>query len=173
MTTDQRVERLERQLGQLKVLATALGALLVVLVIYLGLLGLEDRTGAAAQGRSEIQQEVRASSFVLEDAQGRERARLALGLGSVVDGRPDGAGLFLYHESGRPHVQLGIKWDGSFLSLSDDSGNEGATLYVSRRGSTVALLGENFTRAAVEVMAGSGPQVVMESRDGNEIWRAP
>lgn len=120
MTTDERIDDLERQLKLVQRLyrwllsGVSIG---VALLLASNVFPPGDGGGAAyAQGRTAVEEIVRANKFILVDASGRERAILGL-----VD---TGAGLCLYDES----AQGRAIFDGSSLTLFDDKGRQRAGL---------------------------------------------
>ena len=112
MTTEERLEILERELARAKkwnlwVLAS--------LSLAVGLFALGWYfTGTTGRAAEEVVKEVRANKFTLVDAKGRSRAMLGL-----IEGGP---GLALYDENGEVRVWLAVSKDGPGLSLADENG---------------------------------------------------
>ena len=84
-------------------------------------------TGTASQ--------IRASSFLLVDENGRARAELGI--------IKDGTRLAIYDESGKTHAALVVTRDGSHIALHDENGEIRALLSVTKEGPVLALLDEN------------------------------
>lgn len=135
-------------------------------------------------------EEIRATSFVLEDDWGRERAAL-----ETVKGKPK---LQLYGENGKPRILMGVEEDGAKVVLFDEAGKPRIRLYVGEDGMIIALSDENVvTRMAlttdefgpgvylyyekpsppaigmVLIEDGPGPGLLIVDENGKLIWSAP
>ena len=134
MTTEERLEKLEREQAAVKRLGRRL---LIVFGLFAGTVALAwifsnpTRTSfAPADGKV-----IRANGFVLEDDQGRTRA--ALGFSE------DGPSLALSDEKGKPRAGLAMAKDGPGLALLDEKGEIRAVLTVLKDGPSLGLLDEN------------------------------
>jgi len=117
MTTEERLETLERELARAKrgnrrmVLA---GAGLLLGLFALLVAGRSITGVAQGQEKAADKKVIRANEFVLLDEQGRERGRLAV--------LKDGPWLSLYDEKGIPRIMLTMTNDGPRLFLSGENG---------------------------------------------------
>ena len=118
MTTEERLESLERGLSAAKLRNKYLLIGLVILAIAWAFTSTTGTVQAQA-GENIIQ----AESFELVDSQGTVRAALV-----VHDDEP---GLALYDENGTVRAALGMSEFGPVLGLADENGNLRATLGVS------------------------------------------
>ena len=96
MTTEDRLEKLERELSRANRRNRCLLAVVGLAVVGLGLAWAWNKTTATAQGQgaAAAPKVIRAKEFILQDANGKLRAVL-----SVEKGEP---GLHLYDEKGKP-----------------------------------------------------------------------
>jgi len=92
-------------------------------------------TGIAGVAWPQAPGVVRATSFVLLDDQGRDRAKLEMGLG--------GPWLWLMDENGRGRILLTVDKDGSKLTLLDENGKIRIGLAVDKYSPGLILLDEN------------------------------
>ena len=112
MTTEERLDHLERQLSRAnrrnRWLLAGVG-----LCLGIGLVAWTFRpTAATAQPAGAALKVVRATRFVLEDEKGKLRAMLAMD--------KDGPGLVLYDEKGNMRVLLAMGKDGPGIILCDE-----------------------------------------------------
>ena len=116
MTTEERLERLERELSRAKGRPDVhRGWLLAGAALCLGIALVAWAFGpgtARAQPAGAALKEVRANRFVLEGENGKTRAMLST--------RKDGSHLVLYDEKGRARVRLDVDKSGPGLRLFDD-----------------------------------------------------
>ncbi len=135
MTTEERLEKLERELAHAKRRNRWLLAIVGLAVVGLGLAWTWNKTmpTAQAQGVAPAGKVIRANKFILEDANGKTRASL-----SVLDSGP---GLWMYDVNGNPRVLLNVfdlesrvpgkpGLGSSGLSLIGKNGKSGAHLTV-------------------------------------------
>lgn len=126
MTTEKRLERLERELTAAKRhnrwLLTAAG--LVVLTLVLARVFSGTMNTAQAQGKGSEKKVVRANEFILEDDKNRIRAVLCM---SEV-----GPGLSLYGDRGEVRALMQASNDGSRLALYDQKGELRAVMEVGK-----------------------------------------
>ena len=128
----QQLERVERNLRWRKRFGGAIPTMLVAIMLL-----------GAASGRAP--DEIRARRFVLEDANGKERAVLRV----WDDGR---VGLQLRDQDANSRVMLDLGRDGSpGLSLFDKNGKDSAVLFITHDG---------------------GPRMIF-NKDSKVIWGAP
>ncbi len=155
MTTEERLENLEREVGRAKRrsrwLLAALGLGLAALALVWALAG-------GAPGA-----EVRARRLVLEDDEGRERATLEMGA--------YGPRLRLLDAAGQDRARLAVIADDSGLSLADENGKFCALLRVSKEGRALGLADENGKPRVVLCVRKDGSVLSLEK--GKEIWSAP
>ena len=165
MTTEERLENVERELGRQKrrnhwllgvVLLVAVGLFVPVLF---GITAF--RTRAEVKGTAR---EVRARSFILEDEYGKVRARL-----SVLK---DGPGLVLYDENGKVRAALSVLKDGPMLRMYDENGKVCAVLSVNKDGPGLVLLDENGKGRAMLSVNKGDPDLTLFGKNGNVIWSA-
>lgn len=114
MTTEQRLKKLEKELGRATCLNRWLLAI-VALCLGVGLLAWASGSGTVlAQTNASAPSEVRVSSLVLEDEDGMTRA--------VLEATEDGTTLRLSDENGTVRVGLGAFGDGPAMGLYDENG---------------------------------------------------
>jgi len=112
MTTEERLENLERELKKTKAGLTAskrrnrwmLGG---VALLILGCLAI-----AATPGNNRT---IRANTFILEDANGKPRASMSMD--------KDGPSLVMCDANGKTRAGMSASEDGSGLVLADENGN--------------------------------------------------
>ena len=131
MTAQERLERLEVELGRarrwnrwlLLLVGLTVGACLVV-----G--GLAGRKTSAQADQSEV----RTKCLMLQDDNGKTRAKLAMG--------KEGPRLALYDENGKVRAGLGAGKDGPVLALYDENGKGRASMTVLNQEPGLVLWGE-------------------------------
>jgi hypothetical protein len=164
MTTEERLEKLEKELMRGRRfnlwLLAGLG-----LVIGAWIVGWAFRPGTAmGQPAEAVAREVRARRFVLEDANGKERALLV-----VFD---DGPRLHFLDENGKFRATLRVDKDGSGLDMLDEKGNPRAALDAIKDGASLFLSDENGKgRRGGALLAvgkvGPGPGLCLLDEKGN------
>jgi len=173
MTTEERLEKLENELSRVKRrnrwLLMGAG-----LCLGIGLAAWAFGPGAAlAQPAVAVPKEVRANSFVLEDANGKNRAALVVSKSGVavlclidengkaraaLSGDVNGPGLRLFDEKGMCRSMLYVDMEGAWLDLRDEKGAPRATLYSDAKGPALILSEEGAPRAALySVKEGGAP----------------
>jgi hypothetical protein len=116
MTTDERLEKLERELSRARtrfrwlVVGAGLCAMSVAVIYAFQQVTLKPRPSA-----TEASKEVRANNFVLEDTNGKPRAVLGLAKKMPL--------LCLYDEREKPRATLALLADGPHIVLRDEKGN--------------------------------------------------
>ena len=155
MTTEERLAKVERELGRVK---RRTRWMLVTLGLGLAALAL---VWALAGGAPSA--EVRARRLVLEDDEGRERATLEMGA--------YGPRLRLLDAAGQDRARLAVIADDSGLSLADENGKFCALLRVSKEGRALGLADENGKPRVVLCVRKDGSVLGLEK--GKEIWSAP
>jgi len=135
MTTEERLENLERELARAKrrtrrLLAGAVLVLGIGLVVWA--FGPDKTLAQVAAGGVK---EVRANQFLLVDENGKPRAKLS------VD--KDGPWLVLADENGKDRAALGVDEDGPRLALLDANGKVRAGLAMDEDGPGLYLYDEN------------------------------
>ena len=144
MTTDERIENLEKGLATARRLNRWLLAAVGLALGAWILTGSIGPTTAGAPGGAAAVKEVRANTFIVEDANGKTRAKLAM-VGA------DGPVLVLADENGKVRAMLSVDEAGPGLDLRDENGKPRALLGVTKDGPGLDLLDEN----------------------GKPIWQAP
>ena len=155
MTTEERLEKVERELAAAKRQVRRLvigGAVPLACVAIL----------LAVWARPT---EVQARKFVLVDESGQTRALLA------VD--EDGPRLSLADENGKTRAELSVVKAGPALNLSDKNGNARAGLRVLKDGPVLDMdNGNGKTRALLAVEEG-GPAMRLYDQNDKILWSAP
>ncbi len=159
MTTDERLERLERELALSKrnnrwLLATV--ATIILLVILARTFSGTENT-AQAQGKGSNPKVVVANEFVLEDEMGRRRAVLEAHKGRALlammdengkirislDALNSEPGLSLFGEEFDVRAMFGMQEKAPGLILWDESNNPRFVLVLDKKlGSTLKIMGE-------------------------------
>jgi hypothetical protein len=165
MTTEERLEKVERELAQAKrrarrLVIAALACIGVLVVAWAGVLQ------ATAQREAHVAPKVVARSFVLVDENGKTRAVLA--------GVKDGPALGLYDENGKTRAWLDVGEDGPGLTLYDENGKGRAMLAVGKDGpGLLGLYDENGKPSAVLDVGKHGPGLVLFDKERKIVFRAP
>ena len=176
MTTEERLEKLERELARGRRVNQWFLAAIGVIVIAWVLSGVLRSRAAEPQVDKTTVKEVLAKGFAVEDENGNVRA--ALGMGE------DGPALRLFDEKGNPCVALFVLKDAPGLVLYDDSGRDRAVLGVLKDGPWFSLFDENGKERATLGTAKTGTpggkaitypesSLILFGRDGKAVWRAP
>jgi len=178
MTTEERLEKLERELGSAKRrnrwLVTAVA--LTVAGLSLGWTLTTAIPAARAKGVAAVPKTVRAREFVLVDERGTMRAMLGMGgepvliladekglTRAMLTVNANGGGsLFLHDKNNRTRIGLSAGEKGSMLFLNDENENHRAVFGVAE---TVTLDGKTITYPESSLLL-FGP-------DGKVIWQAP
>jgi hypothetical protein len=189
MTTEERLEKLERELAVAKRCNRRLLTFVAMTIGGLALVWTLTKTTSAAYAQEveAVQKVVRANSFALVDENGKTRAMLGT--------TKDGTMLSLLDENGVLRAGLGVLKNGSELTLFGENGNKRAGLSVNRYGPGLALYDENGKNRAMLVVAEnqpgltlsdengkprailgvfkSGPVLGLRDENGKDIWSAP
>ena len=136
MTTEERLEKLEKELARAKRRNRRLLAVagLVVGAVTLAWIVAGTANRAEAQGGG-VPAVIRANAFVLVDEKGKTRAELSMG--------EYGPGLLLVDENGKTRATLTVDKDWPWLALADENGKTRAMLAVGKNGPVLGLLDEN------------------------------
>jgi hypothetical protein len=159
MTLEERLENMERKLGQVKRRQRGLlGAVLLVaggLIIPL----VFETTASRARGQGAgTAKEMRARKIIIEDENGNARAQLFAGI--------DGPMLILWDENGMIRAGLTAAKDGTMLALYDENGKFGAGLKMAKGGSSL-WLGDEKGETRVNMNATKeGPGLVLYDENG-------
>jgi hypothetical protein len=161
MTTDERLDKLERELkqakGRIRWLLAGIGFCLVILAVIWAF-GLATTTAQASQGALK---EIRANSFVLEDANGKPRASLGMD--------EDGLELRLRYENGNIGAALCLHDEKMVLSLADKNGKPRAVLGVSQNMPLLCLYDEKEEPRATLAVLADGPHLVLRDEKGKPL----
>ena len=134
MTTDERIENLEKGLASARRLNRwLLAAVGLALGVWI-LAGTFGPTMAAAPGAAAAVKEVRANRFLVEDENGKVRASL--------DASMNAPGLTLFDENGKPSASLDGSKISRGLALFDENGKVRASLDASRNALGLTLFDE-------------------------------
>jgi hypothetical protein len=169
MTTDERIENLEKGLASARRLNRGL-LVAVGLALGVGVLAAGNfwpKIAAALAGGGAVK-EVRANRFVVEDENGKTRvvlSMIAAGM-AVAPASGDGPVLTLYDENGKPRAHLGMDKTGLGLNLHDENGKPRVVLVVANAGSALILYDENGKSRALLDVAKNGPGLTLADENG-------
>jgi len=187
MTTEERLERLERELGRAKRRGSWL---LVGLALGLGALALVWASAASAP-RAEAQgaaggRTIRASEFILEDERSRVRASLHMAKDGPALILWDAEGeiramlcvadkpvLNLCDAAGEPRAMLSVGKDGPSLALHDAAGKLRANLFATAAGQSLTLHDAAGKPRAALAVVDDVPMLALLDAAGKPIWSAP
>jgi hypothetical protein len=160
MTTEQRLENLEKELARVKRRSRWLLAmvLLGVGLVVLAAAWMGTAEKAVAGNAAKAPTIIRANAFIVEDENGKIRAAL-----SGVE--KDGHGLFIYDDQLISRAGLINTKDGPRLVLGDENHKTRAGLGVTKDGPSLLLSDENDKVRAGLGVTKNGPQ--LELGDGN------
>jgi hypothetical protein len=164
MITEERLEKLERGLNRANrrnhwfLVGMGLCLLIVVVVCVFGLPAMTAQAAGAAP------KEIRATNFILEDADGKTRAGLVMSEDGPVlrlnDEKGnmraalyvhDKAGLSLFDENGKTRAFLGVVQNVPIMFLYDETGNARAQLFFSdKTGPGLFLFDEKHNRLPIK-----------------------
>jgi len=162
MTTDERIEKLERELSKARtrihILVVGAGLCLASLaaVYAYGQFSLKPRPSTA-----EVSGELRARNFVLEDEKGRVRATLGMFEG--------GAMLRLHTENGDTGVALYLNDERAGITLNDKNGKHRAVLAVTQNMPILSLSDEREEPRASLAVLKDGPILTMRDAKGQVV----
>ena len=167
MTTDERLERLERELTRTKRHNRWLLAIggTVVLTLVLARVFSGGLNTAQAQGKGSEKKVIIADQFVLKDERGKVRALLGM-----IEGWP---ALILSDEKSQMRAALSVKKDAPMLTLYDEKGKVCATLAVGKDGGTSLGLDENGKLRASMSVFNNRPMLALFDEKGIVMWSAP
>jgi hypothetical protein len=164
MTTDERLERLERELSRARSrfhwLVVGAG-LCVMSVAVLYAFGQYQTTITPRATKAGIGKEFRANNFVLEDANGRERASLGMD--------EDGVVLRMRYGNGNIGAALCLHEEKMVLNLSDNSGKPRAVLGVTKNMPILCLYDEREEARASLVVLADGPHLILYDEKGKPL----
>jgi len=166
MTTDERIENLEKGLASARRLnrwlLAAVGLALGVWILA-GTFG--PATAGAPGGEAAVNEVLRAKRFVLVDDAGKTRALLHVDApGPVLD---------LRDAAGKTRAMLVVGKDGSVLVLANENGKGRALLNVLGDVPILSLLDENDKLRATLHVNKNGPVLNLYDGAGKTIWQAP
>lgn len=162
MTTEERLEKLERELGRAK---RHNRCLLAGLAVCLGIGGVAwafRPEPARAQIVWTGVKEVRANRFILEDKQGKARAQLTV--------YSDGPRLSLFDQWGKVCAELAATEGGARLALFGQKGEAHATMSV---GKYHMVTGMTIRGPKTGSATYYGPTLGLYDVQGNPTWCAP
>lgn len=179
-----RLDLLEGQLRRTKHRAQLHKAAWIMLAIALALVFFGTERLGVAQVQYQPVQKIRVRELDIVDAKGRERIVIAAPLPEpLVDGkvghrvRPVSAAVQFKAANGNEQGGIAMSDDGSMLvGIDDERGHERAHLYyLPKRGSGVALTGENGTQSASLLIPNGGvnPTLSMTDTTGKVILQLP
>jgi len=165
MTTDERLAKLERELLRARtrfrwlVVGAGLCFMSVAVIYAFG----QYRTTfiPRAPRTTEASKELRANSFVLEDANGKPRASLGMD--------EDGVELRLRYENGNIGAALCLHDEKMVLSLADNSGKPRAVLGVTKNMPLLCLYDEKEEPRATLAVLADGPHLVLRDEKGKAL----
>ncbi len=178
MTTEQRLENLERELARTKrrmrwlLVSVFLGAGLVVLATAWML----SPDKALAENAVKAPIIIHANTLILDDENGKARAMLNV--------TKDGPALFVYDKQSKTSVVLGVLKDGPVLAMLDENGEQRIGLDVKKDGTALNLFDETG-KPRVTVGAGATgtldgkkalyPEstILLSNKEGKVVWQAP
>jgi hypothetical protein len=160
MTTDERLEKLERELSRARTrfrwLVVGAGLCIIsVAVIY----AFGQYQTTFTPRATKASKELHANSFVLEDANGKPRASLGMD--------EDGVELRLRYGNGNIGAALCLHDDKMVLSLSDNNGKPRAVLGVTKNMPLLCLYDEREEPRATLAVLADGPHLVLRDAKGN------
>jgi hypothetical protein len=164
MTTEERLEKLERELSRARkrfralVVGAGLCLASLVAVYAYGQLQLSFKPRPDAAEESE---ELRARNFVLEDGKGQVRATLGMYEGTVM--------LRLHTENGDPGALLYLNDERAGVTLNDNNGKHRAVLAVAQNMPILCLYDEKGEPRASLAVIKDGPRLTMRDDKGQII----
>jgi len=160
MTTEERLENLERELARAKRRNRWLVAVAGLAVVGLILAWTLAKTTQAvlAQAAGGAEKVIRANTFIVEDANGKELAMLGVDAGRPV--------LYLFDENGKVRAMLGVGANGAAMGLFDENDNPRAWLAAVGDRAAVEVFDENgMSRARLDMTAGN-PGLSLSDENG-------
>jgi hypothetical protein len=166
MTTEERLEKLERELSRAKrhnrrvLIGAAVCLGMIFAWTFFAQPGRLGTAHAETPTTTPAQNEIRARSFILEDENGKERAALV--------GSKDGASLEMLDENGKVRAKMSVDKDGSMLLLSDENGKLRAGLSAHKFGAGLVLYDENGKYRAMLGTGKDGPSLSLTDEKGKD-----
>ena len=164
MTTDERLERLERELSRarLRFRWLVVGAgLCVMSVAVIYAFGQYQTTFTPRATKADTSKEIHVNNFVLEDANGKPRASLGMD--------EDGVVLRMRYENGNIGAALCLHEEKMVLSLSDKSGKPRAVLGVTKNMPILCLYDQKEEPRASLVVLTDGPHLMLYDEKGKSL----
>ncbi len=187
MTTEERLETLEKELARAKRRSRRLLAAVGLVAGAVALVWVVVGAGCNTQG-GKVPTVIRAGRFQLVDENGSDRAVLTVDKDgpslTLLDEngndrallymfREDEPGLLLLDENGKTRARLHVDKDVPGLDLLDENGQPCAGLYVDEDVPALALADENGNDRAVLTVDKDGPSLTLLDENGEAIWQAP
>lgn len=157
MTTDERIEKMEGQLARVRWFNHIL---IACIVLSLGVLFIWKTFRPEKAWAQSSEKVIRANSFVLEDENGKMRARLAM--------TEDGPMFSLYDENDKTRAALRMAKDMPSLSLHDVDGKERASLMVGMLGPYLTMYDENDELRADLSVGNDSSSLSLSDENGEE-----
>ncbi|MBE3097662.1 MAG: hypothetical protein IMZ44_11135 [Planctomycetes bacterium] len=184
MTTDERIENLEKGLASARRLNRWLLAAVGLAISVWILAGTFGPATAAAPAAGGAVKEVRANRFIVEDAKGKVRATLDVDVDgpwlrlfdengkthAELAGTKDRPRLYLVDENAKPRVMLATTKDNSELHLLDENGTIRAMLATIKGAPGLALFDENGKPRAGLALDVDGPGLNLYDAAGGLVW---
>lgn len=164
MTTDERLEKVERELSRARTRFRwmVVGAGLCVLsVAVLYAFGQYQTTFTPRATKAGTGNEIHATNFVLDDANGKPRASLGMD--------EDGLELRLRYENGNIGAALCLHEEKVVLSLADNNGKPRAVLGVTKNMPLLCLYDEKEEPRATLAVLADGPHLVLRDEKGKPL----
>lgn len=149
MTTEERLEKLERELTAAKrrnrwILGC--GATLILCCLTIAATPRGNRT-------------IRANEYFLEDENGKPRAHMSAD--------KNGPGLSMTDENGKIRTMIDVGKKGPGLAMYDENDKIRAMLFVGKKGTSLSMNDENGEARAHMVVGKNGPILQMDDENGN------
>jgi len=164
MTTDERLESLERELirSRRRFRWLIIGAgLCVMSVAVIYAFGQYQTTFTPRATKASTGTEIHANSFVLEDAKGQPRASLGMD--------EDGLVLRMRYENGNIGAALCLHEEKVVLNFSDNSGKPRAVLGLAKKMPLLCLYDEKEEPRATLALLADGPHLVLRDENGKPL----
>ncbi|MFH1022139.1 MAG: hypothetical protein V1809_01980 [Planctomycetota bacterium] len=163
MTTEQRLESMERQLVCMKRFNRWLLVAVGLIVGGWGMLnvgGLRPNIMAqAAEADGKTEKVIRANKFIVENEMGKVRAELSM--------NKEGPVFFLNDANDKPRITMGIQSEGATLNLCDENGIVRAMLCVKKGESVLSMFNEEGNPRAGLTVSKDGPRLNMFGESNN------
>jgi len=165
MTTDERLEKLERELSRARTrfrwLVVGAGLCIISVAVIYAFGQYQTTFIPRAPRAAETSKEIRANNFVLEDANGKPRASLGMD--------EDGLELRLRYGNGNIGAALCLHDDKVVLSLSDNNGKPRAVLGLTQKVPLLCLYDEKEEPRATLAVTADGPHLVLRDEKGKPL----